>query len=184
MTEQWKPVLGYEDLYEVSNLGRVRSLDRVEHIPDKIGVCHARVKRGKILKPCYDGKHHYLHVSLRRNGSGITRNIHRLVAEAFIPNPSGYKEVNHKDEDKTNNKTENLEWCNHSYNNTYGSKLNSTQGEKNPQAKITRETVLEIRSLFKDRDPEYGLTPLAKKYGLSISHIHSIVHGREWGWLK
>lgn len=184
MTEQWKPVLGYEDLYEVSNLGRVRSLDRVECVPDKNGVYHERIRKGRVLKPNYDGRGNYLHVSLRRSGSGISRNVHRMVAQAFVPNPDGYKEVNHKDEDKTNNRADNLEWCSHLYNNQYGTKADASKGERNSQAKITRETVLEIRSLFKDGDPVYGLTPLAKRYGLSVSHTCAIIKGNRWGWLK
>lgn len=116
--ENWKPVKGYDGIYEVSDLGRVRSLDRV------ITLNTGRVVpiTGRIMKP---GKHYkgYLKLMLS-NGSGRERCafIHRLVAEAFIPNPSGLPEFNHKDEDKANNRADNLEWCNHETNSRHGTR--------------------------------------------------------------
>lgn len=101
MEEIWKPVVGYEGLYEVSNLGRVKSLIT-----------------SRILKP---GRHNigYLIVSLTINKKSRMRYVHRLVAEAFIPNPDNLSVINHKDEDKTNNHYLNLEWCTQKYNNHY-----------------------------------------------------------------
>lgn len=102
--EIWKDIEGYEGLYQVSNLGRVRGFVRV---------------KGKIL--CYhtnaDG---YLQSELRKNGRKRKFYTHRLVAKAFLPNPNNFPEVNHKDENKQNNRVDNLEWCTHAYNNTYG----------------------------------------------------------------
>ena len=102
--EQWKSIAGYEGLYEVSNLGRVKSL--------KFG-------KEKFLKP-FKIKKGYLLVHLCRNGKSKYFYVHRLVAEAFIPNPEGLSEVNHKDEDKTNNVVDNLEFCSRRYNINYG----------------------------------------------------------------
>lgn len=109
--EVWRPVVGYEDLYVVSDLGRVRSFDRI----DSMG----RLRRGRILrdKPHNNG---YVRVTLCRDGVEDTRYIHRLVAEAFIENSNYLPEVNHKDENKKNNCSWNLEWCDRQYNNTYG----------------------------------------------------------------
>ena len=104
--EIWCPIKGYEGLYEVSDKGRVRSL-----------------KSGKerILKPlritCG-----YLQVQLWKNGKQKMYLIHRLVAQAFIPNPDNLPEVNHKDEDKENNSVKNLEWCDRKYNINYGNR--------------------------------------------------------------
>lgn len=110
--EKWKPVKGYEELYEVSSMGRVRSLDRY----DSLGRLHV----GRILRP-KKNKNGYLECNLFDGGSGRTFRVHKLVAVAFIPNPDKHPQVNHIDEDKTNNVVENLEWCSAKYNTNYGS---------------------------------------------------------------
>ena len=104
--ETWKPIAGYEGLYEVSNLGRVKSL--------KYG-------KEKILKP---GRTHkgYLHVNLCKDGKAKHSNVHRLVAEAFIPNPNNLQTINHKDENKLNNAADNLEWMSLKDNCNYGTR--------------------------------------------------------------
>lgn len=109
MAEVWKPVAGYEGLYEVSNLGHVRSLYRYK----------------KQLKPTAS-KAGYLLVDLK----GKKFSVHRLIAIAFLPNPEGYPQVNHKDENKQNNCVENLEWCTAKYNMNYG------EGAKKRSSKI------------------------------------------------
>lgn len=114
MTEEvWKDISGYEGLYQVSNLGRVKSLTR--EITNN-GMSY--LINGKILK---ENKlaNGYLKVCLSANGNSKLHYVHRLVAQAFIPNPNHYPMVNHKDEDKTNNLVENLEWCTAKYNNAY-----------------------------------------------------------------
>ena len=108
--ERWKEVAGYEGLYEVSDIGRVRSL--------KYG-------KEKILKTCKTSSG-YLKVSLYKDGQIKTPFVHRLVAESFIPNPQGLETVNHKDEVKTNNVASNLEWMSRADNVAY-SKNKSVQ---------------------------------------------------------
>ena len=110
--EEWKDIKGYEGLYQVSNLGRVRSLDH--YVKNGHG---NRLVHGKILKP-YKSSHGYLFVALGKKAKH--RSVHRLVATAFIQNPQNLPEVNHKDENKSNNVSSNLEWCNHIYNALYG----------------------------------------------------------------
>ena len=111
MKEIWKDIEGYEGLYQVSNLGRVRTLNY-------------RRQKGviKILKQAMNGKQHvcYSAVELSKNGTGKIFKVHRLVAMAFIPNPDNLPEVNHKDENHTNNVWTNLEWCNRHYQMNYG----------------------------------------------------------------
>lgn len=184
MKEIWKPVVGYEGFYEVSNLGNVKSVDRIEQITMRDGSVRARKKRGKVLKQCFDGKKHYLHVNMRKNGSGEIKDVHRIVAETWIPNAFGLPEVNHKDENKTNNSVSNLEWCSRKYNNNYGAKLCGARGEKNPQNKFSQATIERIRREYTPNDPRCGITPLAKKYGMSASHCRSIIKGHRWGWLQ
>lgn len=115
--EIWKDIKGWENLYQVSNIGRIKSLrDTVYSHRTKSTV---RVDREKILKPYTDSKG-YLLVDLRKNGKRYTRKVHRIVADVFIPNPENLPQVNHKDENKKNNSVNNLEWCNNKYNATYG----------------------------------------------------------------
>lgn len=106
MKEIWKPVRKFEDKYEVSNLGEVKSVGT-----------YNTCKRG-ILKPMIDTSG-YAHVKLYDSGRVEDVSIHRLVAEAFIPNPYNLKYVNHKDENTLNNCVTNLEWCTNSYNLAY-----------------------------------------------------------------
>lgn len=109
--EIWKDVVGYEGLYQVSNLGNVKRICFINNktIKPKIN----------FLSKCKD-KHGYYRAYLSKNGKRKNAQIHRLVAEAFIPNPNNYIEVNHKDENPSNNYANNLEWCNHKYNMNYG----------------------------------------------------------------
>ena len=123
MNELWKDIQGYEGLYQVSNLGRVRSLSHATTY-NRNGTKVTCPHDGKILTPI-KRRHGYLSVMLYGNGGHTTRNfkqfsIHRLVADAFIENPNGYDEVNHLDECKDNNRADNLEWCNRIHNVNYG----------------------------------------------------------------
>ena len=115
MIEEWRPVVGYEGLYEVSNTGQVRSLDR--YVIDSLG--HRKFYKGKVLS-IVKNKNGYLLINLYCNEKNKKCLVHRLVAEAFVSNPDNLPEVNHKDEDKTNNRVDNLEWCNRKYNVNFG----------------------------------------------------------------
>lgn len=100
--EEWKNIIGYEGLYEVSDKGNVRN-----------------VRRNTLLK-LSKTKYGYIQVYLYKNGIRTGLKVHRLVAQAFIENPDNLPEVNHRDEDKLNNSVDNLEWCSHKYNVNYG----------------------------------------------------------------
>ena len=109
MREIWKDIKDYEGLYQVSNWGRVKSLGN--------GGTH---KTSRILKSA-DARG-YLQVELSKNGKTKKFSIHRLVAEAFLPNPLNLPQINHKDENPSNNNVSNLEWCDCKYNINYGSR--------------------------------------------------------------
>lgn len=112
LIEEWRPVVGYEGRYEVSNLGRVRSLPRViSHLDAKLGAC--RYDEGRILKPRPTPKRGYLILAL---GSNQYKLVHRLVAQAFVANPENKPQVDHIDGNKKNNSASNLRWCNGSEN--------------------------------------------------------------------
>ena len=128
MIEEWRPVVGYEGLYEVSNTGRVRSLDRYVKGKGKSYFLH----KGRILSPGIKPEG-YLVVRLQRR----MFYVHRLVIEAFIPNPDNLPEVNHKDEDKENNSVQNLEWCTDKYNQNYGTRTQRIS-EKNTNGKLSK----------------------------------------------
>ena len=113
--EIWKDIIGYEGFYQVSSLGRVRSLDMYV----KCGYGSYRLRKGKVLSSVIKDNG-YLQLKLYCNGKLYKKYVHRLVAQAFIPNPDNLPEVNHLDEDKTNNNVTNLEWCDHKYNLNYG----------------------------------------------------------------
>lgn len=131
MEEIWKEVKGYEGLYEVSNLGNVKSL-----------------RKGTIMKPSKNQM--YLQTILTdKDGKHKLFLVHRLVAEAFLPNPNNYPQVNHKDENGSNNIVFNLEWCDSKYNNNYGT--------KNRRASIARRNNILIPSNSKDKDKKIYL---------------------------
>lgn len=109
--EMWRDIRGYEGLYQVSNYGRVRSLDRViEYYQPTAKKLVKTLFKGKILKSNFNyGSGHY-QVLLCNNGEEKWHQVHVLVAEAFLPNPSNCDIVHHKDHDTSNNRVENLEW--------------------------------------------------------------------------
>ena len=116
-----KSVVGYEGYYEVDQFGRVFGLDRVVTVVDG-NRTYKKPLSGKQMKQSMHDKG-YKTVSLTKDGKTKMMFVHRIVAEAFLPNPDNLPMVNHKDEDKTNNFLENLEWCTAAYNNTYGNAI-------------------------------------------------------------
>ena len=124
MTEIYKDIKDLEGLYQVSNFGNVLSLN------------YHRSGKPKLLKP-RKIKGGYLQVLFCKNGEMKNYLVHRLVAETFLPNPNNFPEVNHKDEDKTNNSVENLEWCDGKYNQNYGTR-NERISKANTNGKLSK----------------------------------------------
>ena len=132
--EIWKPIKGYEGLYEVSSMGNIRSVDRTVHT--KTG---DRTYLGRTIVPQID-KDGYYKVCLCKNNKPHTRYVHRIVAEAFIENPEGCPVINHKDENKRNNDFRNLEWCTVKYNTNYGDCLEKRAAHRRKPIKAIKGT--------------------------------------------
>lgn len=118
MTEIWKNIEGYEGKYQVSNLGQVKSM----------------IGQEKVLHPKKHRNGH-LQIGLHKDKKRKTMYIHRLVAQAFIPNPDNLPCVNHKDENPSNNNVDNLEWCTQKYNCNYGTRVDRIMETKKQQYK-------------------------------------------------
>jgi len=135
MIEVWKNIKEYEGLYQVSNIGRVKSLERT--VIDKRG--HKHYTNERILKPQI-GPNGYLQVGLHKDCKGKSLYIHRLVCEAFHENPKNKPEVNHINEDKSDNRACNLEWVTSKENNNHGThnaRVAKTKGK--PVGQYTRD---------------------------------------------
>lgn len=160
--ENWKPVIGYEGCYEVSDKGRVRSL-----------------YFNKILKPNMNDRG-YLDVALCKNRQYKHFRINRLVAMTFIPNPNNLSQVNHKDGDKQNNCVDNLEWCTQAYNNLHANRTGLrrfVRGENSPHHKLTWEIVRAIRCDYANGMRQVDI---CRKYNLIKSVVHNIVKNKTW----
>lgn len=155
MQEKWRPVVGYEGLYEVSNLGRVRRIRIVE--PTK-------------------KKHGYMQISLvGKDGVRRSHRLHRIVAMAFIPNPEGKPQVNHRDENPENNRAKNLEWATAAENTNYGSRTAraaAKNGSRTPVIQIDPRTMKVVAEFP-------GQSAAAKATGIAASCINACLRGKQ-----
>ena len=142
-SEAWKDIAGYEGLYKVSDKGNIYSVERKDTIGRKIG--------GRTLKPKYD-KDGYSQINLYKNRKSKTQKIHRLVAEAFIPNPNGLPQVNHRDEVKDNNNVENLEWCTNEYNINFGTAIERITQKLSKKVKAINVETNEVTTFSSTRE--------------------------------
>lgn len=169
--EIWKNIENYEGLYQVSNLGRVKSLER--KVKGKAG--YYKVIKEKILNPTLNNNgYHLVKLSKQSKCKGIT--VHRLVANAFIPNIDNKEQVNHIDGVKTNNRVSNLEWNTRSENMCHADNigLRNIKGSKHVKSKLTEKQVLDIReSTLKGVE-------LAKIYDVRPQLISKIKRRKLW----
>lgn len=164
MIEEWRDMSGFEGLYLISNLGRVKSVKRFKRNNGGIQLVNERLR---ILTPDKDG---YLRVCLSKDGRHYLKGVHRLVAEAFIPNPDNLPVVNHKNEDKQDNRVENLEWCTVQYNTRYGNgikKMAIKQGR--PVLQISNDKVIK---------EYYSTGEASRQTGISQGSIYNVCKGK------
>lgn len=171
--EIWRPIEGFGGAYEVSNIGRVRNVN------------------GKILST-REVRGGYLRVSLSFKGKTYQRSVHRLVAYAFIPNPNGHPQINHKDEDKKNNVADNLEWCTAKYNSNYGTRLERLKGRlKKPIAQYDLDgNLIAIHPSLREAADAIGVKYVggigvaANRHVDRLGHLHQIAYGFRWRYIQ
>lgn len=157
MIEEWKNVKGYEGLYKISNLGRVKNK-------------YNKILNGHVTKG-------YVRIALSKNRKVKTTSIHRLVAEHFIDNSTNKPYVNHIDGDKQNNNVNNLEWCTQLENVHHAIKngLLNQRGENAKRHKLTQENVDFIRTHYIPRDKKYSATEFSKQFNVSLREIYRVI---------
>lgn len=161
-----KPIKNFENLYEITDDG-----------------CIVAIKTGKVSRG-YKTKKGYLIFDFRRQ-KGKCVLVHRLVAEAFIPNPENKPQVNHIDGDKTNNRVENLEWVTNGENQAHAFKNNLQKGNfEHPNSKLTLEQVLYIKNNCVVGSKIYGMQTLAKKFNVCNSTIKQIIQGKSYRYVN
>jgi len=174
MEEFWKDIIGYEGHYQISNLGRVKSIARQRK--NGLSIC---ITKEKILKT-HTNIWGYTTVTLSLNSKSMAYRIHRLVAINFIPNSNSKIEVNHINGIKSDNSLENLEWCTakenvrHAYNT--GLRINP-KGEKHSRSKLTDIQVLEIKQRLEKGEKQFLI---GKTYNVSRQYIHNIKNNKNW----
>lgn len=163
MKEIWKDIEGYVGYYQVSNLGRVKSLKRIN--------INSRTVHSRILKPSIGWG--YFHVVLSKDNVKESKRVHRLVGFAFIANPLNYDQINHKDGNKQNNHSENLEWCNSKQNINHaletGLRIRS-------HSKLSWLDAQNIRALHANKKGSYN--QLARQFNVSKATIRNVVKKR------
>lgn len=177
MKEIWKPVKGWEDLYLISNFGRVKALSKTLIYSD--GRKYHYPERILKISPVPEGKYPTIH--FYRNKERTTLAIHRLVAEAFVPNPENKPTVNHKDGNKRNNRVDNLEWATYSENNVHaldeGLKKQTPEGMESKLAKLNKDQVKALYSSWIPRTSgKNGTKYFAQKFGVTPTTIRKYIN--------
>ena len=172
MEEYWKPVVGFEGLYEVSSHGKVRSCERPRR--DKpFGTLRSRLRK-------IDASRRYPQVALlNREGAKTTISLHRLVATAFLPNPDNKPCINHKDGNSKNALVENLEWVTYQENLTHAIQTGAAarNGAGNPNAKLCEEQVHQILARLRAGENSFEI---AEDFPISPAGVLDIAMNRSW----
>lgn len=182
--EIWVNIEGYNNKYQVSNFGRVRSVDQIVKTVNNGGVSY-RHSKGKIFKESYNQRG-YVRVCLydRTGDKKKGFSVHRLVGEYFVKNdnPSKYDILNHIDGDKTNNRADNLEWCDQKHNANHAVAIGLTKvGDLSPSSKIKQSDVIKIKMLY---HLGFTITDISNEIGVCRSNVHAILKGKIWKHIR
>ncbi len=176
--EIWKDIIGYEGLYQISNLGRIKSLPRIRNIRYR-----PYMTKERILTPTI-GNNGYCYIMFQLNSVPKRYLVHRLFAIHFIPNPENKPQINHKNGIKHDNIPTNLEWCT-SAENIRHSYVNGLQkpikGEKSHNSKLKESDVLNIKEMINEGEKQ---SDIARIYNVTQSHISDIKHNKKWAHLN
>lgn len=173
MKEEWRSVVGFEDFYEVSSIGNVRGIDRV--ISRSGGRGNVVKRKGMILRS-HDSIGYRI-LNLSRDGKNFGRLVHRLVAEAFIPNPENKLTVNHKNGIKHDNVVDNLEWATYSENEIHAYVYLEKIGERGEKCHFHK---LKESDIFKIRESKHSNIDLSQQFNVSRNTISRVRNGRTW----
>lgn len=166
--EEWKNIKGYEGLYQVSNLGRVRSLK------------YRKTNNTNILKLSIDNRG-YQRICLFKNDKRKSYLVHRLVAQTFIPNSNNYTEVNHIDENPSNNCVDNLEWCDAKYNINYGTRIERVRQKiiyKNGKEHHLSKPINQYTKEGKLVKKWYSVSDIQRELGFNVGSISMCANGK------
>jgi len=182
--EIWKDIPEYEKFYQASNLGRVKSLDRIMWVEKRKRYLPLK---GQILSPKTD-KYGYLCIVLCRDGKHKHITVHRVIAKTFIPNFNNYSEINHINCDKQDNRIENLEWCTTQQNGFHKWKIKGIKCLEEPiydmflsefsAKKLNIDTVRKIRRLY--NQGKYTQQEVGDMFNISACHVSDIVNNKKW----
>lgn len=178
---EWRSIKGYEDIYEVSNTGLIKSLPR--EVPHwRLGTV---IRKQTLLKTDTFHPSGYNFVTLIKNGVRKSYAVHRLVAIAFVPNPLNNPQTNHKDCNKNNNHVDNLEWVTNYENQQHAiknGKVRYLRGSEHGCSKTNETTVMKIKQMF--ATGSYTRKQLRDKFGLTKAIVNPIIRGKTWRHVK
>lgn len=175
--EFWIDIQDFEDCYQISNYGRIKSKTRKISGLSRCGNSFERYRKSQLIKPSFS-RDSYLHISLHKESSSKTFSVHQLVARHFIPNSNNFTCVNHLDSDATNNHVNNLEWTNYIENNLHARTSGNwnERGERSCASKLNNTQVLQIR----ENPDKKSIGQLARENNVTRKCISNVINRKTW----